>query len=331
MLQLGYSLSSEEQTPNMLVRLAQRAEQAGFNFALISDHYHPWTSKQGQSPFVWSVIGGIAATTERLRLGTGVTCPTMRIHPAVIAQAAATAAAMMPGRFFIGVGTGENLNEHIIGRKWPPATVRLEMLEEAVSVIRLLWEGGIKSHRGRYFTVENACLFTLPEEAPPIYVAAGGVKMAESAARVGDGLITAGDEGRVIKTFNSNGGKKKPKYAQVTVCWAKTEKAARRIAHEWWPISAFPWSLLSELAIPRYFEEAAKNITEDAVAESIECGPDPKKHSAKIRQAAKAGADHIYVHQAGKDQEGFFRFYEQEVLPEFGGRTVRGIAKKRAA
>src|SRR5436190_19749172 len=147
MLQLGYSLSSEEQTPNMLVRLAQRAEQAGFNFALISDHYHPWTSKQGQSPFVWSVVGGIAATTEKLRLGTGVTCPTMRIHPAIIAQAAATAAAMMPGRFFIGVGTGENLNEHIVGEKWPPFAVRQEMLEEAVSVLRLLWKAVIQSHR----------------------------------------------------------------------------------------------------------------------------------------------------------------------------------------
>jgi G6PDH family F420-dependent oxidoreductase len=322
-LQLGYSLSSEEHSAINLVRFAQRAEQAGFSFALISDHYHPWTSKQGQSPFVWSVLGAIAATTEKLHLGTGVTCPTIRIHPAIIAQAAATVAAMMPGRFFLGVGTGENLNEHVIGRKWPPPAVRQEMLEEAVSVIRLLWEGGIKSHRGRYFTVENAQLFTLPEKAPPIYVAAGGRKMAELAARIGDGLITAGDEGPVIKAFNASAGKKKPKYAQLTVCWAKTEREARRTAQKWWPIAAFPWPLLSELAIPSYFEEAAKSLTEDSIAKTLVCGPDPEKHIGKIQEMAKAGADHIYVHQVGNDQEGFFRFYEREVLPEFHGRHRR--------
>jgi coenzyme F420-dependent glucose-6-phosphate dehydrogenase len=323
MLEIGYALSSEEHPPNDLVGFAQRAEQAGFSFVLISDHYHPWTSKQGHSPFVWSVIGAIAATTNKLRLGTGVTCPTMRIHPAIIAQAAATAATMMPGRFFIGVGSGENLNEHVIGRKWPPLAVRQEMLEEAVSVMRLLWKGGNKSHRGRYFIVENACLYTLPEEPPPVYVAAGGNEMAVLAARIGDGLITAGDEEPVIKAFNSAGGKKKPKYSQLTVCWAKTEKEARRIAHEWWPISALPWSLLSELAIPKYFEEAAEKITEDAVAEAITCGPDPEQHIAKIRKAVKAGADHVYVHHVGKDQEGFFRFYEREVLPELGVRARR--------
>jgi len=171
MPELGYSLSSEEFSASDLVRFARRAEEAGFSFAVISDHFHPWTSKQGQSPFVWNVIGAIAATTKRIRLGTGVTCPTIRIHPAIIAHAAATAAAMMPGRFFLGVGAGENLNEHIIGRKWPPTAVRQEMLEEAISVIRKLWQGGNKSHRGRYFIVENAQLFTLPKVLPPIYIA----------------------------------------------------------------------------------------------------------------------------------------------------------------
>lgn len=323
MLELGYALSSEEHPPSDLVRFAQRAEQLGFSFALISDHFHPWTRKQGQSPFVWSVIGGIAATTRKLRLGTGVTCPILRIHPAIIAQAAATAAAMMPGRFFLGVGAGEYLNEHIVGRKWPPPAIRQEMVEEAVNVIRTLWKGGNNSHRGRYFTVENACLFTLPKETPPIYVAAGGEKMAELAAQVGDGLITAGDEATVIKKFSSSGGKKNPKYSQITVCWAKTEKEARRIAHEWWPISAFAWPLLSELALPQYFEQAATNITEDTIAESIVCGPDPEKHIEKIREAQKAGADHVYVHQVGKDQEGFFQFYEREILPEFRVRNRR--------
>ncbi|HLH31597.1 MAG TPA: TIGR03557 family F420-dependent LLM class oxidoreductase, partial [Terriglobia bacterium] len=270
-----------------------------------------------------SVIGGIAATTKRLRLGTGVTCPTIRIHPAIVAQAAATAAAMMPGRFFLGVGSGENLNEHVVGQKWPSSAVRKEMLEEAVALIRKLWEGENRSHRGRYFTVENACVFTRPKEPPPIYIAAGGRKMAELAARTADGLITAGDEAVVIKHFNSEGGRRKPKYTQITVCWAKTEKEARRVAHEWWPTSAFPWPLLSELPLPQYFEEAAKSITEDEIAEAVVCGPDPDRHIGKIREVAKAGADHVFIHQVGKDQEGFFRFYEREVLPEFGIRARR--------
>jgi G6PDH family F420-dependent oxidoreductase len=323
MPEIGYSLSSEEHAPSDLVRFAMRAVQAGFSFAIISDHFHPCTGKQGHSPFVWRVIGGIAATTRKLRLGTGVTCPLVRIHPAIIAQAAATAAAMMPGRFFLGVGTGENLNEHIVGAKWPSSAERREMLEEAVAVIRLLWEGGNKSHRGRFFTVENAQIYTLPDELPQICIAGGGEKIAEQAARIGDGLITAGDEGAVIKKFNAAGGRKKPKYSQITVCWARTEKEARRTAREIWPIAAMPWPLLSELALPQYFEEAANSATEEAVAKAVVCGPDPDKHIDKIREAAKAGADHIYVHQIGKDQEGFFRFYEREVLPEFRIKSRR--------
>ena len=167
MVELGYAISSEEHLPNDIVRHAQLAEQAGFSYALISDHFHPWVDAQGHSPFVWSVIGGIAQATSTLRLGTGVTCPTIRIHPAIIAQAAATSAAMMPGRFFLGVGSGENLNEHILGDRWPETDVRLEMLEEAVEVIRQLWQGGYQSFEGSFYTVENARLYTLPEQLPP--------------------------------------------------------------------------------------------------------------------------------------------------------------------
>src|SRR5438094_8227636 len=174
MPELGYSLSSEEFGPNELVRLGQRDEQAGFSFALISDHFHPWTSKQGQSPFVWSVIGAIAAATKYLRLGTGVTCLTMRIHPAIISQAAATAADMMPGRFFLGVGTGECLNEHILGQHWPSASDRLDMLKEAIDIIRELWKGEMVNREGKHFTVENAQVYTLPDDLPPIYIAASG-------------------------------------------------------------------------------------------------------------------------------------------------------------
>src|SRR2546421_2558856 len=238
MIEIGYKLCSEEHGPQDLVRFAQRAEAAGFTFAMISDHYHPWTDRQGQSPFVWSVIGAVAQVTSKLRLGTGVTCPTMRIHPAIIAQAVATAAAMMPGRFMLGIGSGENLNEHILGNRWPPADVRQEMLEEAVQVIRLLWQGGEQSWHGRYYTVENARLYTLPDELPPIMVAAGGSKSAELAGRIGDGLIGTSTNAELLQKFEASGGKGKPRYGEATVCWARDEAEAKHIAYEHWPTVA---------------------------------------------------------------------------------------------
>jgi G6PDH family F420-dependent oxidoreductase len=326
MAEIGYSLSSEEHPPLDLVRFAQRAEQAGFSFALISDHFHPWIGKQGQSPFVWSVIGGIACTTEYIRLGTGVTCPTMRIHPAIVAQAAATAAAMMPGRFFLGVGTGENQNEHILGQKWPPNQIREEMLKEAVEVIRLLWGGELQSYRGNYYTVENARIFTLPQEPPPIYVAAAGEKSAQLAAEIGDGLAAAGGK-NVAKIFIGAGGNDKPRYCQVHVCWSHSEDQARKMAREVWPTSAMSDPLNSELALPSYFESVAEMVSEFEVEESIICGPDPQRHIRAIADKIDEGFDHIYLHQIGKDQEGFFQFYESDVLPEFG----QGVNKRLAS
>ena len=315
MAQLGYALSSEEHLPNDLVRYARGAEDAGFSFALISDHFHPWIDKQGQSPLVWSVIGGIAQVTDRLRLGTGVTCPTIRIHPAVIAQAAATSAAMMPGRFFLGVGTGENLNEHILGDRWPFPDERLELLEEAVEVIRLLWQGGYQTHRGKHYRVEKAQIYTLPDEPPPIAVAAGGPEAAKLAGRIGEGLITTSPDEQVVKAYQETGGKG-PRYGQVTVCWAESEEEAKRTAHEWWPNAALTGDLNQELAAPEDFEEAAEMVDEDDVAEVIACGPDPERHLQLIREFEQAGFDHVYVHQVGPDQDGFFRFYEREILPK---------------
>ncbi|MBI3969681.1 MAG: TIGR03557 family F420-dependent LLM class oxidoreductase [Chloroflexi bacterium] len=317
MVQIGYSLSSEEHAPNDLVRYARLAEEAGFPYALISDHYHPWVPQQGHSPFVWSVIGGIAQATERLHLGTGVTCPTMRIHPAIIAQAAATAAAMMPGRFFLGVGSGERLNEHILGFHWPSPPVRLEMLEEAIGIIRLLWEGGTKSHSGFYFDVEEACIFTLPEQLPPIMIAASGPKSAEVAGRVGDGLITTSPNAKLIEKFEAAGGKSKPKYGQVTVCWAPDEAQARKTAHRWWPNAGLKGPLGTELAPPEHFKAAVAMVTEEQIATEIVCGPDPRQHVDKIQKYVDAGFDYVYVHQVGPDQEGFMRFYQREVLPQF--------------
>ncbi|MEZ4732747.1 MAG: TIGR03557 family F420-dependent LLM class oxidoreductase [Caldilineaceae bacterium] len=314
---LGYALSSEEHTPNDLVRHAQRAEQVGFSFALISDHYHPWVSEQGHSPFVWSVIGGIAQVTQRLALGTGVTCPTVRIHPAIVAQAAATAAAMLPGCFFLGVGTGENLNEHIIGQHWPPFDVREAMLEEAIEVIRHLWEGETVSFWGNFYTVEDARLFTLPDEQPLLMVAASGSKMAETAGRIGDGLINTSPDAEIVQTFQAGGDAQRPCYGQMTVCWAASAEEARRTVHRVWPNAGLQGQLSQELRTVTLFEQATKSLSEEQTTEHIICGPDAQAHIAMIQTYIDAGYDHVYIHQVGPDQEGFFRFYEREVLPRF--------------
>jgi G6PDH family F420-dependent oxidoreductase len=326
-VRLGYKLSSEERGPRELVQLARMAEESGFGFALISDHFHPWTDRQGQSPFVWSVIGAIAQATSTLELGTAVTCPTMRIHPALVAQAAATCALLMEGRFFLGLGTGENLNEHIVGAGWPETEVRQARLVEAVQVIRLLWAGGNTSHHGRYFTVENARLYSRPDNPPPLLLAVGGPRSAELAGTLADGMIGTDPEAAVVQRFARMGGAGKPRYGELVVCWEKSEQAARRLAKDVWPTAAMESSLSWELPLPRHFEAIAELVTEEAIAESVVCGPDPKRHLAAIAKYAKAGYDHVCVHQVGPDQPGFMRFYQREVLPKL---HVPASAARRA-
>ena len=317
MTELGYAISSEEHAPNDLVRNARAAEEAGFGFALISDHFHPWVDAQGHAPFVWSVIGGIAQATERLRLGTGVTCPLIRTHPAIIAQAAATSAAMMPGRFFLGLGTGENLNEHIVGQGWPAPDERLDMLEEAIEVIKLLWEGGEQTFRGAYYTVENARLYTLPEEPPPLAVAANKPLAAKLAGRETDAFIGVSPDKDLIESFEEGGGRGKPRYGQVTVCWAEDEAEARRTAHRIWPNAGIPGELSQELPLPRHFEQAAENVTEETIAEALVVGPDTDRYLEAIKEFEQAGYDHVYLHQVGPDQDGFLRFAGRELLPRY--------------
>jgi coenzyme F420-dependent glucose-6-phosphate dehydrogenase len=313
---IGYTLSSEENGAQALVEQAIRAERAGFSFAGISDHFHPWIDKQGNSPFVWGVLGALSRATERIEFLTGVTCPTTRIHPAIVAHAATTAAALLPGRFSLGVGSGENLNEHILGDHWPPVPERQERLEESIEVIRLLWEGGLKTHRGRHFTVENARLYSLPEEPPPLLVAVAGPQSVDLAARAGDGLIGTAPMADSVERFRAAGGAGKPTYGQLHVCWAQSEEEAKRTALEWWPNGAISGSHFLELPLPSHFEEATELVTEEAVAENIVCGPDPERHLAAIREYVDAGYDHVYVHQVGPDQSGFFDFYERAVLPQ---------------
>jgi coenzyme F420-dependent glucose-6-phosphate dehydrogenase len=315
MVKLGYAMSSEEHLPNDLVKHAQRAEEVGFPFSLISDHFHPWVDAQGHSPFVWSVIGGIANATNSLQLGTGVTCPTIRIHPAIVAQAAATSATMMPGRFFLGVGTGEALNEHVTGARWPSADERRDMLEEAIDLMRTLWRGGFQSYKGKYYQAEDARLYTLPDEPIQVMVAAAGPEAAKLAGSVGDGIICTSPDAELIKTFEEAGGKGKPRYGQFTCCWAATTDEATKTALKIWPNGAIPGELGQELPLPRHFEQAAQLVDEQTIAESVVLGPDPQPYLDKIKEWSDAGVDHVYVHQIGPDQEGFFEFAKQHLIP----------------
>ena len=321
MTAIGYALSSEEHGPHDLVRNAAKAEDVGFSFALISDHFHPWIERHPHSPFVWSVLGAIAQATDRLIVGTGVTCPTMRIHPAINAHAAATVADLMPDRFFFGVGTGENLNEHILGGAWPEWDVRAEMLEEAIEVIRALWGGKVVSHRGRHYRVQNARMYTLPETLPPIHVAASGEKMARIAARIGEGFISTAPDRELVEAYEEAGGSG-PKIGQMSVCWATSEAKARRVAYEWWPTAALHGEVSQELPNPSQFTDLAKSVTEDQVAEAILCSPDVEQHVARIQEYTDAGYDHVYLHQIGPDQDGFFEFAERELLPKLGAEAA---------
>lgn len=315
MVEIGYHLSSEEHGPKDLIRYAQLAEQAGFRFATISDHYLPWLERQGNSPYAWAVLGAVAHATDQLRLGTAVTAPLIRYHPAILAQAAATLATMIPGRFFLGVGTGENLNEHILGKQWPEASIRREMLAEAVDIIRQLWTGDWVSYYGSYFQVENARVYTLPDEPPPIYLAASSSASIDLAGWIGDGLITTSPDARLVDAFEQAGGGEKPRYGKLTICWAETDAEARRIAYEWWRQTALP-GLGSILPLPRYYENASRLVTEDDVAKKLLLGPGAERQLAAIHRFIDTGFDHVFVHQIGPDQEGFFQFYGREVLPK---------------
>ena len=315
MTTFGYALSCEEHSAPDLVRNARRAEELGFSYLSVSDHYHPWIDAQGHSPFVWSVVGAIAAATERVEVGIGVTCPIIRIHPAVVAQAAATSATLLPGRFFFGVGTGEALNEHILGDRWPPPEIRLAMLEEAVEVMRRLWGGGTVDHHGRYYTVENARLYDVPDRTIPVVVSGFGPQSVELAGRIGDGYWGTGPQEELISAYEEAGGKG-PKYGQVSLCWDEDEATARRTAHRHWPNIGIKGQLAQDLPTPTHFEQAASMVREDDVASTIPCGPDASAVIKSIRQYEDAGYTHLHLHQVGDDQEGFFRFWQEELAPE---------------
>jgi coenzyme F420-dependent glucose-6-phosphate dehydrogenase len=310
MPELGFALSSEDHAPNDLVDQAVLAEQNGFTFCLISDHFHPWIEKQGHSPFVWSTLGGIARATSTIRVGTGVTCPTIRIHPAIVAQAAATVGCMMDGRFFLGVGTGENLNEHVLGARWPAPDERLAMLEESVEVMRLLWQGGEQTHRGKHYTVDRAQIFDIPDKGIEVYVAAAQQQAAELAGKIGDGLISTSPDEDVVKAF----GEQKPKLGMMHVAYDTDKDAALKRAHELWPNTALQGSLGQELPTPSDFEKAAPMVSPEDVAEGTPHGPDPEPYLEQIKKYDDAGFTHVYIHQIGDNQKEFCEWAARHLM-----------------
>lgn len=317
-VEIGCALITEELDPQQLISSAQKAERTGFKFALISDHFHPWIDAQGQSPFVWSVLGAISQATKTLRLVTGVTCPTMRYHPTIIAQAAATVATIMPDRFSLGLGSGENLNEHIIGMRWPDYDLRANMLEEAVEIIRMLWKGDVVTHYGRFYTIDNARIYTLPRNLPDILIAAAGKNAAKLAGKIGDGLITTSPSSDIIEEFKRTAKGKNPScYGSFTVCYSDDEYKARKIALKQWPNSVLPGELGQELKTPKHFEQAVELVTEDAIAKHIICGNDLEEHIKRINKNIEAGCNKVYVHQVGQDQESLMTAYRKQILPYF--------------
>lgn len=318
MVHIGYTLSSEEFRPNDLVDLAVMAEELGFEFASISDHFHPWMDSQGHSPFVWSTLGGIAARTSKIEVITGVTPLSLHYHPTILAQAVATIADMMPRRFGFGIGTGEALNEHIVGEVWPPVNIRQEMMLESLEIIRELWQGEYTTYEGEFYTVHNAKLYTLPDTLPPVIVSAFGPESAQIAGEFGDALISTSPGKEVVDTFNAAGGEGKPVYGQITLCYDEDEERAKQTALDIWGYTVLGGQASQELSLPKHYQEAIEPFaTPDLVAKSVVCGPDPAKYHEKIQEYLDAGFTHLYFHQVGQDQKSFFEFAQKEILPKY--------------
>jgi G6PDH family F420-dependent oxidoreductase len=315
MTTFGYFLSCEEFGPAELVDQARRAEAAGFDALWISDHFHPWNDEQGESPFVWSVIGALSEACS-LRVTTAVTCPTIRMHPAIVAQAAATASVMLDGRFALGVGSGEALNEHILGSVWPTADVRLEMLEEAVEVIRALWTGEVVNHRGRHYTVDTARIYTRRTDPPPIYVSAFGPKAVDVAARVGDGFVTTSPDEELLSRYRKQAGDDAVVQGGFKVSYADTVDEAARTAHRLWANSGLPGELSQVLPSPRHFEQASTLVTEEMTRSSVVCGKNAGTHIEAFTPFLDAGVDEIYVANMGPRYAEMLSMYGDEVLPE---------------
>jgi G6PDH family F420-dependent oxidoreductase len=312
----GYTLMCEQHDPRDLVRRAVRAEEAGFDFLVISDHFHPWLPSHHHSPFAWSVLGAVADRTERVELATMVTCPFVRYHPAIIAQAAATVAVMSDGRFTLGLGAGERLNEHVVGLGWPAADERHQMLLESIEVIQALWTGEFTSYRGEFVTVEDARIYDLPDRPPAIFVAAGGRDAAELAADLADGICATEPDADLVEAFTGAGGDPSATWSQIPLSWAPDADAALARAHDQFRFGVPGWKVMAELPDPVNFEAATGTVRPEDVAANVPSGPDAGAHLEGIRAYLDAGYEKVAVIDIGEDEAGFLRFWSEELGPE---------------
>jgi G6PDH family F420-dependent oxidoreductase len=313
MTKFGYKLMSEEHGPKALVENARLAEDAGFDFVSISDHFHPWLKSQGHAPFAWSVLGAVAHATSRIGITTGLTCPIIRYHPAIVAQAAATVALLSDDRFSLAVGAGERLNEHVTGVRWPSIPERHAMLGEAIDIFRLLWSGGAQNYRGEHFVLDHAELFDRPGKAIPVILGVSGPESVALAREKADGIMTTTPDPQLAR-----GLKQGPRYLEVSLAYAASEKEGRKLAHERFRFSAFDWSVNSELPTVEGFEAATEPVRPEDLAQSIPAGPDTAVHLKAIGKAIDAGFDHVVLTGIGPDQAGFARFFAEELKPKLG-------------
>ncbi|MFI5729478.1 TIGR03557 family F420-dependent LLM class oxidoreductase [Kribbella sp. NPDC051587] len=313
-MKLGFKLIAEAYGPLEIVEQAVRAEAAGFDFVEVSDHFHPWVSEHEHSGFAFSMLAAMAAKTSTIGLATGVTCPFIRYHPAVIAQAAATTAILSGGRFTLGVGAGERLNEHVVGAGWPAVATRHEMLREALEIIRQLWSGGYQSYDGKHLRLEDARVFDLPDVLPQIAVAAGGPSAARIAGELGDALFVTEPRSELITTYEKAGGSG-PKYAEIPLAWAASADAAAESARRLFRFGVTGWKVQSELPNPVNFDAATTLVTADHMKDQFGCGPDVARHLEVAKQFTDAGYDHLALINAGPDMDGFFDFFTKELGP----------------
>ncbi|HEV7526572.1 MAG TPA: LLM class F420-dependent oxidoreductase [Acidimicrobiia bacterium] len=315
-MQIGYTMMCEQAGPKQLVHDVVLAEAAGFDFAVISDHYFPWLDEQGHAPYAWSVLGAAAQATERIPLMTYVTCPIRRYHPAVVAQKAATMQLLSDGRFTLGLGAGENLNEHIVGGHWPITSIRHEMLAEAVEIIRALWAGGSITYRGRHFDVESAKVWDLPAELPPIGIAVSGPASCRLAAKYADLMIAVEPRAALGRMFDEAGGNGKPRVGQIAVSYDPDEGIALKRAMDQFRWFTGGWRVNAELPLPASFDAAARTVRDDDVAKQMPCGPDVARHVAAIRRFEDAGFTHLALVQVGGEtQDHFISWAATELLP----------------
>ncbi|CAN7509518.1 TIGR03557 family F420-dependent LLM class oxidoreductase [Phenylobacterium sp. LjRoot219] len=321
MVRYGYKLMTEEHGPSALVENAMRAEDAGFDFVSISDHFHPWLESHGHASFAWSVLGAIAHATSTVGITTGLTCPILRYHPVIIAQAAATIAVMSDGRFGLAIGAGERLNEHVTGVRWPSTPERHAMLAEAIDIFRALWSGGMHTLNLQHFIIDHAQVYDLPERAIPITVGVSGPSSVKLAAEKADGIMATEADPTLVQRYMSQAEEPGPRYAEVVLAYADSEEAALKTLHERFRFGAFGWSVLSELPTVEGFEAASRYVRPEDMKGNAGLGPDPESHLKTIRRYIDAGFDHLTLLGAGPEQADFIEFFEKKLQPRLGELT----------